>query len=178
MKSLLMLLVLLFPITDLEINFGSKSTSQDWYILNDTVMGGMSQGQLSSTKNSIKFQGAVSLENNGGFASIRSKFEMVDLSAYKTAIIRYRSKGFDFALTMETDQRWWMPYYKINIPDSNNKWKTISISLTALQAYKIGRKLDYNLSKNTLKEIIRMGMTSNEKKAGPFELEIDYIKFE
>ena len=55
----------------------------DWKIINDGVMGGMSRGNLSFTsKNTLIFNGFVSLENNGGFSSFRSQFSTLNLEQY------------------------------------------------------------------------------------------------
>ena len=60
--------------------------SFDWIVLNDTVMGGRSSATVSTVENSIQFQGIVSLENNGGFASIRTR-DTIDLSTHTSVEI-------------------------------------------------------------------------------------------
>ncbi len=53
-------------------DFSHESKPGDWFVVDDGVMGGRSQGNvgLSEEGHGI-FQGTVSLENNGGFSSIR-----------------------------------------------------------------------------------------------------------
>ena len=59
---------------------GSSSTlfdftadaSTDWYVQNDTVMGGVSSSSVRIEQGEMVFSGNVSLDNNGGFASVRS----------------------------------------------------------------------------------------------------------
>ena len=44
-----------------------------WTIVNDGVMGGVSDGRFRITADqTMEFFGTLSLENNGGFASVRS----------------------------------------------------------------------------------------------------------
>ena len=44
----------------------------NWIIVNDNVMGGISNSSLSlNNENNLVFNGNVSLDNNGGFASVR-----------------------------------------------------------------------------------------------------------
>ena len=44
----------------------------EWWVINDTVMGGRSSSSWQLSEHDIGvFQGSVSLENNGGFASVR-----------------------------------------------------------------------------------------------------------
>lgn len=47
-------------------------TMLDWKAINDGVMGGLSNSRPSITEGALRFEGALSLENNGGFASIRA----------------------------------------------------------------------------------------------------------
>lgn len=42
-----------------------------WYVQNDTVMGGVSSSSVESDGTDMIFSGNVSLDNNGGFASVR-----------------------------------------------------------------------------------------------------------
>ena len=53
-------------------DFLTAGTADSWRVTNDTVMGGVSKGELSWTKGVLVFTGELSLANNGGFASIRS----------------------------------------------------------------------------------------------------------
>ena len=60
--------------------------SFDWVVLNDTVMGGRSSASVNHVKDATQFQGIVSLENNGGFASMRTR-NAIDLSSHTTVEI-------------------------------------------------------------------------------------------
>ena len=44
---------------------------EHWLILNDGVMGGLSQSQVFELSTGFEFRGYLSVKNNGGFASIR-----------------------------------------------------------------------------------------------------------
>jgi hypothetical protein len=54
--------------TSLDLN------SKPWRAINDGVMGGVSLGEIVAIDNGLRFQGTLSLENNGGFASVRRPF--------------------------------------------------------------------------------------------------------
>ena len=61
------MLKLLFDFTDLQ-------AGNAWHAIDDRVMGGISQSRLKHDPAShAVFEGEVSLEQNGGFASVRSK---------------------------------------------------------------------------------------------------------
>lgn len=164
----------------LNVDFGQENTdaSQNWQVINDGVMGGMSQGRAHLKENSLLFMGKISLENNGGFSSLRSPFKRFDLSGKEKVVIRYRNSGYPMAFSMETSRQWFQPNYKYSLKDQSGKWVEERIPLKDFYAYRIGRRLDRKLASQTLPKIIRVGFISDGKKAGPFELEVDYIRFE
>jgi hypothetical protein len=45
--------------------------THSWSSINDGVMGGVSVGQIVKTAEGLRFEGRLSLENNGGFAPTR-----------------------------------------------------------------------------------------------------------
>lgn len=162
----------------LRIDFGKNGNAQDWMIVNDGVMGGRSQGQGYFTDSSLVFQGEVSLDNNGGFASLRSPYQDFDLSAYKKVVIRCKSKGVKFAFTLNIYRQFYLPSFKKSIPTQSDDWETIELDLSDFYAYRLGNQLDRKLDTETLAKIIRLGFITNEKKYAPFEFELDYVEFQ
>ena len=66
-----------FDIINPEKNIGMSN----WNIVNDDVMGGISKSYLSvNDENNLIFNGYLSLENNGGFASSRLSFNRETLA--------------------------------------------------------------------------------------------------
>ncbi|MGE6606854.1 CIA30 family protein [Halomonas sp. NPDC076908] len=55
----------------MALTFDDPYEQQRWYSVDDGVMGGVSQGGFSVTGGEGRFHGEVSLENGGGFASVR-----------------------------------------------------------------------------------------------------------
>jgi hypothetical protein len=54
--------------------FATADDLDGWSVVNDTVMGGVSSGELAWVDGAMVFTGELSLDNNGGFASVRSPF--------------------------------------------------------------------------------------------------------
>jgi hypothetical protein len=82
-------------------DFGStRVNNAGWFAVVDGVMGGCSSAQLVTTESSVVLSGVISLENGGGFASMRTVDDNYDLSAFKQVTIRYRSTGQSFAFTL------------------------------------------------------------------------------
>lgn len=161
----------------LRIDFGKNGNAQDWNIVNDGVMGGRSQGQGYFTDTSLVFNGEVSLDNNGGFASLRSSYQDFDLSAYEKVVIRCKSKGVQFAFTLNIHRQFYLPSFKKRVQTQSDDWETIELQLSDFYAYRLGNQLDYKLDQASLGKIIRLGFITDEKKYAPFEFEIDYVEF-
>lgn len=54
-------------------DFTGADVAKEWQTVNDGVMGGVSQGKFKIIdKKTLEFFGTLSLENNGGFASVRT----------------------------------------------------------------------------------------------------------
>ncbi|MCR9249323.1 MAG: CIA30 family protein [bacterium] len=158
------------------IDFGEKKTNS-WFSLNDTVMGGKSKGNTRYKEDVLLFTGDVSFENNGGFASVRSENMVLDLSDYEQVSIRYRCKNQSLSLNFNYYNQWYLPNYKLVLPESNMEWKEISVYLDELKEYQIGRPTGNYISKDRLQRIIRLAFMTYDKQEGSFEAEIDYIKF-
>lgn len=159
------------------IDFGKKKDGTSWQVVNDGVMGGLSERDAVLTDDSVLFKGTVSLDNNGGFSSLRSSYSKKELSKYKEVEIRYRSKGISMAMTFSVSRRWYIPNYKTSLSGTKGKWKTEIFTLKDFQKHYIGKPLDETLDDEALEKIIRYGFITDEKKYGDFEFEIDYFEF-
>ena len=60
------------PPREAVFSFPTPDDVNEWSVVNDTVMGGVSSGQLAWEDEALVFTGDLSLDNNGGFASVRS----------------------------------------------------------------------------------------------------------
>ena len=84
----LLFMTLAYPVFSFQdplnlYDFSGPKTSGSWMIVNDGVMGGVSESHLSLTSDGILlFQGNVSLDFGGGFASVRSVFKSFNAYNY------------------------------------------------------------------------------------------------
>lgn len=178
MKYVLVFL-LLTAMPKLIFDFGTSCNNcDDWFVVLDGVMGGLSEGDATMTENSMLFKGKVSLENNGGFASLRTSYGNYDLSTYEKISVRYRSTGQDFGITLTKYRQFWRANYKANLPITRGEWETVTFKLTDFDTYRLGRKLSGHPDTDDLSKIIRLGFISNTKAPTAFEIEIDTIVFE
>ncbi|MEM1095477.1 MAG: CIA30 family protein [Bacteroidota bacterium] len=181
MKTFLLALALLWMPTSAEIlliDFGSEKDGTDWYIVNDGVMGGLSQGNANLQDDALYFAGRVSLENNGGFSSVRSPNGTVDLSGATEMTVRYKTNSYQSALNFSVSDRFWIPNYRVPLPATNGEWTVINVALSDVNQYRVGTPTGQRLTPDAQEDIIRIGFITDEKRAGPFELTVDYIRFE
>src|SRR4051794_29229224 len=74
-------------------DFQTTANAAAWQVVNDDVMGGVSNSSFCLTNGVALFRGKVSLENNGGFASVRSLPARHDLAGGNTFVVRVRGDG-------------------------------------------------------------------------------------
>jgi hypothetical protein len=180
MKALIVLLTTImttFNNSTYKIDFGTTQDGKDWMVVNDNVMGGRSNSTAELSTNSLIFKGFISLKNNGGFASLRSSLGSFDLSVFKKVKIRFRSAGRDFALRLGTSDLYYRPNYRHFFSSTTKDWEIAELNLSDFKEFTLGQITSTKISKDIFEKIIRIGIILNDKKEGPFEIEIDYIEF-
>ncbi|MEM7109392.1 MAG: CIA30 family protein [Bacteroidota bacterium] len=159
-----------------KLSFKESASISNWRITNDGVMGGLSKGAIQKTDRGILFSGEVSLKNFGGFTSYKSEFKKYNLEEYTQVDIKYRSTGTDMAIQLETSRQFFAPYFKANLPVSP-EWVVKTVDFNEFKQYQMGEAKNLTMQDKDLKNVIRVGFITNEKKAGAFEFEVDYIEF-
>jgi len=87
------------------IDFQQSQELDNWVIVNDTVMGGRSLAQLVINDSRLAFSGILSLENNGGFASIRRVYNGKIWSSDKPIKIEVKGDGREYQLRFRTNRQ-------------------------------------------------------------------------
>jgi hypothetical protein len=156
-------------------NFNTSSNINTWQVVDDVVMGGRSAGEfyLDQKGNGV-FKGEISLENNGGFSSVRYRFEKANTKNYTKVTLRVKGDGkkYQFRIKNKASDS----YSYITTFSTTKDWETISLNLLDMYPSFRGRILDMpNYDKANLEEI---AFLIGNKKAEKFELKIDFIKLE
>ena len=156
-------------------NFTADGDIYNWKIVDDVVMGGRSDGRFTINEDGHGvFLGKVSLENNGGFSSLRYNFETKETSAYSRFIIRLKGDGKSYQFRVK-DKRY-NRYSYIYQFDTTTDWLTIEIPFNKMSAAFRGYKVDIpNFEGNQMEEI---AFLIGNKKAESFKLLIDSITLE
>ena len=76
-----------------------------WYVQNDNVMGGRSEGGFKIVNNELVFSGTTNT-NGGGFSSIRTQKLSMDFSQFKGIKVKIRADGRKYTWSIQTDAQW------------------------------------------------------------------------
>ena len=147
-----------------------------WRVINDGVMGGLSlSGIRRSSDGTGIFAGELSLENNGGFASVRSTIGPRDLSPFYGLEIRVRGDGRFYQLRLRTDQGMDGIAYRASFGTQTGKWFTARIPFEEFLPTFRGRVVD-GAPRLDVTRIHQLGFLIADKKTGTIQLEIDYVQ--
>jgi monofunctional biosynthetic peptidoglycan transglycosylase len=106
----------------------ARTQESSWQAINDGVMGGLSQSQLSGTSaGTAVFMGVVSLENNGGFASVRMSLDEADLSEYDGLALRVLGDGKRYRLRLRSEDRSDAVAYQATFDTAGDVWQVVEI---------------------------------------------------
>lgn len=154
-------------------DFEENADLSKWMIVDDVVMGGRSNGQFQINEDGMGiYSGYVSLENYGGFSSVRYDCGQLSIDGYQNAVIRLKGDGK--AYQFRTKSNSYDRYSYVYEFKTSGEWETITIPLSEMEPRFRGRMLDLpNYPGETLEEIaILIGNKKNES----FRLEIDIIE--
>lgn len=158
------------------LDFSRAEDRESWYIVNDGVMGGISRSEIIFTEGGTAiFQGTVSLENNGGFASTRTAPRPYKLAAYSGLILQIRGDGKDYQLRLRTDDRFDGISYRYRFKTQSGETQSIKALFTDFEPVFRGRIV--NDAAPLLPETIQqIGFLIADGQSGPFRIEVDWIK--
>ncbi|SMO39917.1 Complex I intermediate-associated protein 30 (CIA30) [Saccharicrinis carchari] len=158
-------------------DFNSPETSGQWNIVNDGVMGGISQSNITLNADGIAtFSGEVSLENKGGFASVRTALSSIPPKEFKGVMVRLKGDGNIYNIRFRTNRSFDGYAYQAKIKTEKEEWKAFKIPFTDFVPVYRGRTLQ-NKPPLISGDMAQMGFLIADKQAGSFELCLDWIKF-
>ena len=167
MKSLLAYGLLL---TD----FTSGSPDLGWYVLNDNVMGGRSEGTFELRDETLHFSG-VTNTSGGGFSSIRTADMQLDLSSHSGIRLRVKGDGRRYTWRLTTTARWRgrQVNYWADFDTTDGEWITADVPFANFIPKFRGARLDGPPLDSS--QVTGMGLMIYDSKDGPFELFLDSV---
>jgi monofunctional biosynthetic peptidoglycan transglycosylase len=150
----------------------------NWWAVNDGVMGGISTGAAIPLDGGvIRFAGILSLENRGGFASIRADSPAFAFEGEGTLILEVIGDGRSYTIDLRTRARQGAFSYKQGFETTAGERTTHRLPLSAFRATAYGRRMPLALPLNPAK-VMSLGFMLYDGTPGPFRLDILSITFE
>ena len=160
------------------VDFGDKQNSSGWNVVNDGVMGGRSVGKARLTDDGVmNFSGTLSLDNNGGFSSIRSGPIDVQMDIEDGFRVRLKGDGRTYIFNLYPKTRRMAFSYRADLPSVAGQWTEVFVPLKTFVPTSFGRRVQGG-GVLTPDQISRIGFMLSDKKPGDFNLEIEWVKVE
>ncbi len=151
---------------------GTELDGLDWRVVNDTVMGGISSSAVD-VGDRLVFTGELSLEQNGGFVSVRSTSRALDLRGAVGLRVQLIGDGRTYDLTLRrADVPLRAGSYRVQVETTGDP-QLIEVPLSAFRPTSFGRPvggapaLDADLAR-----IDTVGFLLADGNPGPFRLEV------
>jgi hypothetical protein len=156
-------------------DFADAAAMRGWQVEDDVIMGGRSKSTLTrDPAGHIVFRGDVSLENDGGFASIQNHFDPIAVSSYTHVVIRLKGDGKDYRYLVEAEKN--ARHYYVAEFGTTGEWQEIKIPLREMYPVRRGDRLDIpNFPGKTMTQ--SRFMIANGR-AEAFKIEIASIRLE
>jgi monofunctional biosynthetic peptidoglycan transglycosylase len=146
-----------------------------WYTVDDVVMGGVSNSHVDIIElNILSFSGSMSLENNGGFSSVRSDWNVIDLSGFDGVLLRVLGDGKVYRLRIRTEETGGDIAYNGAFETTPDKWVQVYVPFANMVPTFRGTVMD--VGQLDITSIGSFGFMLSDKQPGEFELQVDWIR--
>lgn len=159
--------------SDIIFDFSSNSDVQNWRILDDVVMGGRSNGEFSISEDGHGlFRGEISLENNGGFSSVRYFMNDMPIKAENTVRIRLKGDGKTYQLRIKNNRRY--EYAYVHEFKTSGEWQELEVAVGDMYPIYRGNRLNRpNFNHDSINEL---SFLIGNGKPETFKLLVDKIE--
>jgi NADH dehydrogenase [ubiquinone] 1 alpha subcomplex assembly factor 1 len=160
------------------LDFSGPEAAQKWQAVNDGVMGGVSEGRFKVTEEgTLEFFGTLSLENNGGFASVRTKPTDLDIKAGDAIVVRAKGDGREYVLNIYTKSRRMAFSYRAPLPTMKDEWVDLRFPLADFIPTAFGRRVQ-GMGPVEPSQINGLGFMLADKIPGTFRMQVEWVKVE
>ena len=157
-------------------DFNSRIELEPWRVINDGVMGGLSESNIThSSSGTAVFKGNVSLKNNGGFASTRTLARPYEMGGQDGVLLKVKGDGKIYQFRVKTNERFDGVSYRFEFKTEAGSWTIIDAPFNRFTPVFRGRILD-DVEPIHPENIRQLGFVISNRQADKFQLEIDWIK--
>jgi hypothetical protein len=161
--------------TQLLFDFSAPASVDAWAAIDDRVMGGVSRSSLRhDPAGHAVFGGTVSLQRNGGFASVRSQPGARGKPGATACVLDVRGDGKHYKLSLITDDGFDSLSHQAGFTPDAHGWQTNRLPLSAFRASFRGRAVPGAPHIDPAR-IRQVGLLISAGQTGPFALDIRRI---
>jgi NADH dehydrogenase [ubiquinone] 1 alpha subcomplex assembly factor 1 len=155
------------------LDFSRPEVVRAFRVINDGVMGGVSTSRLSPVAGAMLFEGELSLENNGGFASFRGPVRFpVESEALLLAV---RGDGQRYKLTLKLDDSTGTAQYHAAFV-ATREWQTLRFVPGDFAASFRGHAVAAPIVR--FGQVNYVGLLISDRQPGAFRVELKDVKTE
>lgn len=163
-------------------SFTDGSVVAKWSATDDRVMGGVSRSRLRfDPMGHAVFDGVMSLEQNGGFASVRADapplLPLPPLEKLTHYVVEVRGDGKRYKLNLRMSGQFSRVSYQATFPTVANAWTTVTIPVSSFEPTFRGRRVVDAPPLNAAL-VDQVGLMISDQQAGAFQLAIRKIAVE
>ena len=155
--------------------FESAASVADWYVIDDAVMGGVSRSRLRhDAAGHAVFEGVLSLDNRGGFASVRSRPRDLGAAGTVAYLLEARGDGKRYKLNLRTDDAFDGVNYQAVFEPPAGEWTSVWLPLDEFLPTFRGRSVPGAPPLNPAR-VRQVGLLIADRQVGPFSLDLRSI---
>ena len=156
-------------------DFSEETGGLEWFVVNDDVMGGRSNGEFRLNDGVLTFSGATNTRG-GGFSSVQTRGPQPDLAEFSGIRLRVRGDGRQYAWQIRTNVTYrgrelgfWSEF-----ATTAGQWLEIDLAFADFVPKFRGKELD--AAPPDPAHIGGLGLMIADGKDGPFAIELDSVQ--
>ena len=156
-------------------DFSDPAAARSWRSIDDVVMGGVSASQFEALGDRAVFRGVVSLENNGGFASVRCLPRALGLAGQRGLELDLIGDGHSCKLGLRLDDDFDGITYQATFTAPAGRRSLVRVDFAELVPTFRGRRVPGAPAFESARAT-QVGLLIGDKQSGPFSLELFAIR--
>ncbi len=156
--------------------FALQAATLHWRPVDDVVMGGRSASTARvSDAGTLLFAGVVSLEDGGGFASLRCGPAGHDFSGAGGIVLRLRGDGKRYRFSLRTGEGFDGVQYHAGFTAPAGEWAEVELPWARFEPRFRGQPVP-DAPPLDPAQVRWLGLLIADRQAGPFSLELDWLR--
>jgi len=185
LTMIILMLMTLFNETDLtdnhldnQFDFAQLQPAH-MEIVNDGVMGGVSGSQMDVAETAT-FSGTLSLDNNGGFASVRMRWPFADEKTKdnsQSLLLKVKGDGLKYQFRLRTHRGFDGAAYVYTFETTAGEQQVVRMNAEDFIPQYRGRQLT-DQPPLRWADVVQMGVLVADKQEGPFAIELIALEWQ